>query len=221
MNFTKRIPIKPLTVCLALIVSILFTSCLDYVQTVSYKNDMYQVYYKVTLSKLLFALGDEDPEDIFDELNEDAFPTMPEHVEIRPVNTDLEVGAEFALHISPKTTDAKEKAFLPTVSGNKCYIPFLPGSETNNFASNMKSKSGSGDDEVFVKAILSSAKCRVMVDKNVIPTIETAYFAGIGGQNCPVPIFDYGEIWCMEIPFIVLFEDGMYRFDKIVVIRGE
>ena len=59
-----------------------------------------------------------------------------------------------------------------------------------------------------------------MVGKNIIPAIEAAYFEGTGGQNCPVPVFDYGETWCMEIPFIVLFEDSMYRLDRIVVIRG-
>lgn len=46
-----------------------------------------------------------------------------------------------------------------------------------------------------------------------------AYFEGRGGQNYSVAVFDYGESFCMEIPFIVLFETGMYKFDRIVVIR--
>lgn len=51
--------ISLLLICLA------FTSCVDYVQSISYKNGKYQMYYKVTLSKLLFAMMDEDPEEIF------------------------------------------------------------------------------------------------------------------------------------------------------------
>lgn len=220
MNCAKRITLKSSLACSVLVVSVLLTSCIDYVQTISYKDGMYRFYFKATLSKVLFAIANEDPEDIFDGLNKDAFSSLPENVEIRPVNTDLEVGAEFALRVSPRTADAAEKAFLPTVAGKKCFIPFLPGNKTDSFAGGMKSKSGGGEDEAFTKAILSSAKCRVMVGKNIIPTIEAAYFEGTGGQNCPVPVFDYGETWCMEIPFIVLFEDGMYRLDRIVVIRG-
>ena len=181
MNCAKRITLKSSLACFVLVASVLLTSCIDYVQTISYKDGMYRLYFKATLSKVLFAMTDEDPEDIFDGLNKDAFSSLPENVEIRPVNTDLEVGAEFALRVSPKTADAAEKAFLPTVTGNKCYLPFLLGNETGNFAGGMKSKSDGGEGEAFTKAILSSAKCHVMVGKNIIPMIETAYFEGNGG----------------------------------------
>ncbi len=64
-------------------------------------------------------------------------------------------------HIKERTADAAESPFLPTGTGNKCYLPCLPGSIT--------SKPGGGEDEAFAKAILSSAKCRVMVGKSIIP----------------------------------------------------
>ena len=59
------------------------------------------------------------------------------------------------------------------------------------------------------------------VFKNIIPVIETAYFTGKGGQNYSIPVYDYGDVHCLEVPFPILFEDGKYRTDRIVVIKGE
>ena len=67
---------------------------------------------------------DEDPEEIFRGFDEEALGEVPENASVSPVNTDLEVGAEFKFGIDPKTTDETEKSFLPTVAGKKCFIPF-------------------------------------------------------------------------------------------------
>lgn len=54
--------------------------------------------------------------------------------------------------------------------------------------------------------------------KNIVKSMN-AYFEGRGGQNYSVAVFDYGESFCMEIPFIVLLENRMCKFDRIIVIR--
>lgn len=110
-----------------LLFTLALTSCVDYVQSISYKNGKYQMYYKVTLSKMLFAMMDEDPEEIFEDFDEEEIGELPANASITPVNTDLEVSAEFKFNIDPKTTDETEKSFLPTISETKCYIPFLLG----------------------------------------------------------------------------------------------
>ena len=171
-----------------LLIPLLFTSCIDYVQSITYKDGKYQMYYKVTLSKVLFALGDEDPEEIFESFDEDTLKDLPENVDVKPVNTDLEVGAEFSLSIDPKTTDEIEKSFLPTVAGNKCFIPFLLGDKDSSIADAMKSDDN--EAQGIAEAIMSSAKCRVMISKKVIPSIEIAYFEGRGSQNYSIPLFD-------------------------------
>lgn len=192
-----------------------FTSCVDYVQSVTYKNGKYQLYYKITLSKVLFAMMDQDPEKVFQDFDEDALNEFPEKGEIKAVNTDLEIGAEIILKLDPKTTDETEKEFLPKVSGNKCFIPFLLGNN-DSISDSVKS-----EGEAMAQAMLSSAKCRVLISKSIIPVIETAYFTGKGGKNYSIPIYDYGDANCLEIPFIILFETGMYRTDRIVIIKGE
>ena len=198
-----------------LLICFVFTSCVDYVQSVTFKNGKYHMYYKVTLSKLLFAMADEDPEEIFRDFDEDEIGELPPNTSIKPVNTELEVGAEFTFEIDPKTTDETEKSFLPTVAGEKCFIPFLLG-QNDSISDSLGSDS---EGEKFAAAIMSSAKCRILLSKNLIPEIETAYFEGKGGQNFSIPIFDYGTSVCLEIPFIILIKKGMYRTDRVVIIK--
>lgn len=198
-----------------LLICLFFTSCVDYVQSVTFKSGKYHMYYKETLSKLLFAMADEDPEEIFRNFDEDEIGELPPNTSIKPVNTELEVGAEFTFEIDPKTTDETEKSFLPTVAGKKCFIPFLLGQ--NDSISDSVGADSEGKE--FGAAIMSSAKCRILLSKNLIPEIETAYFEGKGGQNFSIPVFDYGEANCLEIPFIILTQEGIYRTDRIVIIK--
>ena len=135
---------------------------------------------------------------------------------MKPVNTDLELGAEYTLTINPSTTNKKEMDLLPKISGNKCYIPFLIGSEDSSFADSMET--GSSEGEVFVEAILSSAKCRIIISKVVLPQIKEAYLEGPEDNNYNIPVFDYGESYCLEIPLVVLIAHT-FRTDRVVVIR--
>ena len=199
-----------------LLICLFFTSCVDYVQSISYSNGKYKMYYKVTLSKVLFAMVDENPEELFEDFDEEALTELPDNVDVKPVNTDLEVGAEFTVLIDPHTTNDDEKLLLPKIAGNKCFIPFLLG-DNKSISDSVKSKDS--EDEAFTEAFLSSSKCRVLISKNVLPSIETAYFEGKGSQSYSIPIFDYGDNYCLEIPFIILTQEGMYRTDRIVVIR--
>ena len=208
--------IRKIFFLVVLIFSVLcFTSCLDYVQTISYKNGKYHFYYKVTVSKLLMEMGDGDSDSFVEELQADLEQDFPDFVEAKVVNTELEAGMEVSFDISPKTTEEDEKEFLPKKMGNKYIIPFMIGSEmaeSNNFDS-MDSEA-----EGLTKAILSSAKIRVMIGKNIVPVINIAYFEGEGGENCVIPVFDYGENFCLEIPLITLFEDLLYDFENIILM---
>lgn len=194
----------------------LFTSCIDYVQTISYKDGKYQMYYKVTLSKMIFAMGDEDPDEMFESIDEDTIGDLPEGIEVNSVNTDLEVGAEYRFSIDPRTTDETEQSFLPRVSGEKIFVPFLLGEEDSSFVDSNSSSDDMG--KAMTEAMLSSAKCRVIISKKILPSISKAYFKGIAGSDFVIPLYDYGEDYCLEIPFIILFEKSSYDFNKIVIV---
>lgn len=206
--------------------SFLLFSCVDYIQTISYKDGKYTIYYKITLSKLLLELADEEPDSIFDDFDFGDFSDyeslfMPKNMKINKVNTDLEVGAEFKISISARTQDEAEKKLLPTVAKNKIKIPVFFGDFSAVLNEDLGDSYSDDFADEFVQAIFSAAKSRVLIGKNIVPSIEICYFEGKGGQNYSIPLFDYGESWCLEIPFIVFFETEMYDFENIVIIKKE
>ena len=126
--------IRKMFFLVVLIFSVLcFTSCLDYVQTISYKNGKYHFYYKVTVSKLLMEMGDGDSDSFVEELQADLEQDFPDFVEAKVVNTELEAGMEVSFDISPKTTEEDEKEFLPKKMGNKYIIPFKLFCKSNEY----------------------------------------------------------------------------------------
>lgn len=181
------------------------------------------MYYKATLSKVLFAMSGENPNEIFNDFEGEfnnfdnkSFENLPKSLKINPINTDLELGAEFSFEIDPRTSDETEKSYLPKVSGKKCYIPFFLGNSSSDFSDELNSQDA--ESQEIIVALLSSAKSRVLIGKNIISSIETAYFEGTGGQNYSIPVFDYGDSYCLEIPFVILTRN-MYQLERIVVIR--
>ncbi len=197
---------------------LLFTGCFDYVQSLTYEDGKYRVYMKFTVSTLMMELAETDSEDFFSEFNPEELEGLPENFSMELINTDLDIGYELGLKIHPKTQDPEERRMLPTVSGSKFYIPFILGSQEVNFASEMSS--GDYDEQMMMMALFSSVKCRVMVSKKIIPKIDLAYFEGSGGQHYSIPVFDYGDSLCLEVPFIVMMEENRYNFERIVVIKG-
>lgn len=198
-------------VALIILSTMMLTSCFDYVQSISYKNGKYEVYYKLTFSKIIMALAGEESQedDLIGEFTED---TPFERGDITEVDTDIEKGFEIRAFIDPKTEDEDEKSMLPKKSGNKCYIPFT-------FAEDFSSDDmGLDDDETGMAAVmLSSVKCRVLVSKKIIQNVSKAYFEGKGGANYSVPFYDYGDSFCIEVPMALLMTSPNYRLDRIVL----
>lgn len=211
---------KILKILIFLFLPFCFTSCFDYVQSITYKNGQYYIYEKLTVFKPLLAMVEENPESFFSSIKDETFDYLPENVNIKKVNTELELGYECAFSINPKTQVEKEKVFLPKINGNKYIIPFLTQSK-NDFSTedldefeNMNS-----EGEGFLTALFSTAKFRILVSKKIIPQVSLAYIEGKASQNYSVPVYDYGDSYCFEIPFIVLMEMDMYNLERIIVLK--
>ncbi len=198
-----------------LLICFCLTSCLDYVQTISYQNGKYHFYYKFTVSKLLMELADEDVDDFIENINTEFISAMPNYFSVKPVNTELEAGVEIAFDINPSVATDEQKQLLPKRAGNKYYLPFLIANEISDLDD---FSSLDSDDQGIAMAMMSTAKFRIMVSKNIVPSIDIAYFKGIGNENVFIPSFDYGNSYCLEIPYMVLFETSMYNFEQIVII---
>lgn len=213
---TRRI----LFVLMLLVVPFLFTSCIDYVQAISYSDGEYHFYYKYTLFRALYEMADEESDDSADEVDAAEIEEsagiadrMPDNMKKTPVKTEFEEGDEITFSVNPRTTDEKQKSVLPTTAGNKYYIPFMMG-EVLQSANSLPE-----DSEAMLAAMLSTAKCRVVISKKIIPTFTCAYFEGVGAKNYSVPMYDLGDVWCAEIPFLVLFQSDTFKTDRLVVLK--
>ena len=177
------------------------TSCIDYVQSITYSNGKYHLYHKITLSKLLLELADEDAEDFVEELLEDSSDEIPDYVSMKGVNTETEVGFEFMMDINPKTATEEEKEFLPTKSSSKYYIPF--------YISEIISDSDDFDD--------------VDLDDSFTLAMFSAYFVAEDedDENYYISVFDYGNNYCLEISFLLFVDNYLYDLDRIVITRAE
>lgn len=199
-----------LFIAIAALIMVCLTSCVDYTQSITLKDGKYIIYIKVTMSKALLAMAGEDANDWADRLIEgDDFPAG-----FNKVVTESEVGAQCTVAIDTNTRNKDEKAIIPTIKKNKVVIPFLPSEATDELVST------DDDTNDMVMAIMSSAKCRILVSKKIVSNIASAYFEGKGGQNYSIAAFDYGDIWGLEVPFTVLMESGRYNFDNIVILQG-
>ncbi len=76
----------------------------------------------------------------------------------------------------------------------------------------------------MAQMMLLFAKFRVMVGKNIIPHAEGAYFAARDnswyGEDYKLPVYDYGNCYCVEVPCSVLFESEQYDVSHIVFVKN-
>lgn len=198
------------------IIAFLFilTSCIDYIQSINFEKGKYQIYYKITLSKVLFAMADSDPSEIFEEIADYSSFGFPKNVFAKKVDNELEVGVEFSILIDPKTKDETEKSLLPIVLNDEIYIPFLLG-KNNEFTSEFQDSND--ESNAIAAAFLSSAKCRILISKNLVSSISSAFFRNENGETLDIPFYDYGSTFCIELPFITTFYGESNTISSIII----
>lgn len=196
---------------------ILLTSCIDYVESISYQDGAYRFYYKMTTSRMLLKGAGEDPNELLGMIEAASGETASgfTQIELKQIDTDLEVGFEFSGRIDPRTADENARLLLPKKRGGQILLPVFPfiadAAATGNFSSEEFL------ENQLAQAMLSSSKLRVLVEKRIIPSIEGAYFEGRNESRFGIPIYDYGGAYCMEIPAAVLFQPNNWDLKQIVV----
>ena len=192
-----------LFICL---VSLVFTSCVDIVQTIDFKDGNYKIGYRLTINKTILAMADEEPSELFDEMD---LSDVPEGISLTKIDTSLDVGLGFDAVVDPKA-ESKTKEFLPKVlKDGRIEIPLI-------FEEEFTSKESSeydGKSEVMAKAMLSSAKWHVYITKKLVPSISKVYLENnYGTQN--LEYFEIGDVFVINIPIILIEKDTHLRLEK-------
>ena len=206
---------KTIRMVLLVMIPFLFTSCFDYVQSLSYQNGNFKFYCKMSMPKELCDFIGEDPEEIKKEFEREA----PEEFDYKIIDNDYEIGVEMVFTTNQRR--AAEKEFLPKIAINKYSVPFFLGTRDFIDAMDLIDDEISTEDHDFLNIALACIKGRLLISKKLIPSIKEAYFEGITKSisDFSLPVYDYGDSFCIEVPVNTLSElSETHTIDKIILI---
>lgn len=208
-NF-KRFILTGLLICCG----VLFTSCLDSVQTIDFSEDGFSYYFKMTVPKAIFEMEGEDPNSFVEDIENDL--SIPYNAQVNEINNDSEVGVEYYIDINLNTDDEEERALLPWLSEDESEmnIPFILGFHASEVFGDMSSYDEETQGMMYIA--FSSTKARVMVSKDLVPYMSGAYFAGYD-DYLDIPFYDYGNNYCIEVPLIYLAQYENFDVTTIII----
>lgn len=192
-----------------------FTSCVDYVQTLTVDGDSYNSYYKIAIPRVFFESGEMTAEEFFLQL-ENFGSILPENSELNMIDNGEDIGLEFYVSVDVNTEDELEQEYLPYArqDGSEAFLPFLIGNFAEIFNEILYAE---GDEEMqaLVFTYMSGSKCRLLLSKTAIPNLDLtgAYFSGENGEIWNLACYDYGESYCIEMPLSTLVLGNGYGLD--------
>ena len=183
----------------------LLAGCVEVFQYVSRTEDgKTHTTVAVRIQKAIFevaaGLSGEGPPDYEQEFGftEDNIPAeYPEWLDFtfNVIDTDLEYGFEFSVSVdSDRVHDQDELLFLPRTENQATVIPF-DGFDSED-----------ADDD-FAMAFFASSKYRLILSKKHTPEVSAAWFESAGNQ-APVALHEYDDIYYIEFPMLYLFASG-------------
>lgn len=188
-----------LLIC-TIICAMLFTSCFDSLESITYSNGEYVITTRFTISKTTLEMATESDESgvTADSILKEMTDLFPSNASIEKVDTDTDFGISVTMKVKPNTKDENAKGFLPTISTDASYFQFNP----------IESDYFSNAEEGIANLMLASAKWRILISKKVMPTIKSAhlkYF--LSGDKIYFPVVDLIDMYYIEIPFSLLILD--------------
>jgi len=181
------------------------TGCIDVVHHVGKnKRGITEVYWKVSIQKLVFEMagemsGDEmDYEDIFGITENDMPDFLPDFVpfEFKEINNDFDFG--FSLKFS-----APEKLVSTLTEDNSEPLPFFPYKKDNGYSIILPPGEGIEEDE-YTMAFLSSSLYELIISKSLLPRVQEVIFKASGEEYYP-EIAETTDVYIVKIPFILWY----------------
>ena len=208
----KNIFLRTLLGGAVLVCALLFTSCIDVVQSVTLKNGAFHVSLQVTLSKDLLALVGEDGADFINEIDAD---DMPAQLSVKQINTDTEIGIFCSGIIDPLTQDTSLQEMIPLIEGTTVTLALPLGEGLSDGMSNASLSNEMAQS--VANALFSSAKYRILVGKSLAPHITRAFLSDgtLRPQTVEVNFYDLSDMYCIELPLSVFLQDVPY--DRLVL----
>ena len=198
-------------------ISGMFTSCIDYVQTLSLVDGYFLSNYKVTMSKYIMEQMDIESEDIFDISEEELEEEVSSYgcdYRAGVIDNDMDSGYEFGFAVD--VDDGYPYDFMPVVYEDRgeIFVPFLLSEAASEISAGLYEEDEMS--QAIALSMLNSARGRFIVSKSVLPEIRGAYFLGEEG-DFDLPVYDYGDSYAVEIPLIVLAMGDQFDLEYLIL----
>lgn len=235
---------KKILLSLFVFIGFFFTSCVDSMQSVSYKNGYYTVTSRFTISKdlisTLVSLGDSDTSefdyadnlddfaDTFGELLGESMNSKSPKLkkEINDLYKSLKESNMFPAsgYTSKVDTNADvgihyEATVYANSATSKNFSAYIPKKYKNALTLELSENltSSSTDELGEFSSFLSGMKHRIYIAKNILPSLNSAELTNSNYIGKSLTFYDVGEMWCIELPFSFLSEKGSSAYKYIVM----
>lgn len=186
---------------LVFISAMLFTSCIDSMQSVSFKDGQYEVTARFTMSKdtlqslqSLAELSDEGYSNDWNEMFESVASDFPRDGRTMKIDTETDFGVQYTARANKTSYEFRE---------------YIPKRYAN--AMTLELESNSSEEIGEWKEFLSGYKHRIYIAKNILKELKTVQITDEDFSGKNLAFYDIGEMWCIEVPWSVLAEKD-YRY---------
>ena len=183
------------------VMSITLTSCFDITQSVTLTDGRYNVSVKCGFDRNMLYLGDADEDSLTDELNklESDIQNESYHIVFNRIDVGNEVGFFLRFDCSSDEDVTSDLAnFLPYRDRRGLKFPLVLGEEIG--------QTEVADPLDIAATVLSIAKYRLIVDKNVIERINSAAVIDKDSRHSVnVQFYDFGVYYLIDVPVNVLY----------------
>ncbi|MBR3731443.1 MAG: hypothetical protein IKQ61_12340 [Spirochaetales bacterium] len=183
------------------ILPIMFTSCFDITQSVSLTDGRYNISVKCGFDRNMLYLADSDEESLTEELDriEKDIQNESHNIVFNRIDTGNEVGFFLRFDCSSDEDVTSDLAdFLPYRDRRGLKFPLIIGEEIGQTEV---------DDPLDIAVtVLSIAKYKLLIDKNVISRITSAAVIDKDSRHSvSVPFYDCGAYYMVDVPINILY----------------
>ena len=192
---------KVLGIILAAAAAAMLTSCFDITQFVTLTDGRYNVSVKCGFDRNMLYLADSDEDSLTEELDKTERDIQNEdyHIVFNRIDTGNEIGFFLKFDCSEDADVTSDLAnFLPYRDRRGLKFPLMLGEEIGQTTV---------DDPLDIAVtVLSIAKYRLIVDKNVIERINSAAVIDKDSRHSVnVQFYDCGAYYLIDVPVNVLY----------------
>ena len=192
---------KVLGIILAAAAAAMLTSCFDITQSISLSEGRYYISVKCGFDRNMLYLGDADEESLTEDLDKTEHDIQNEeyHVVFNRIDTGNEVGFFLKFDCSEDADVTSDLAnFLPYRDRKGLKFPLMLGEEIG--------QTEVDDPLDIVEMVMSIAKYRLLVDKTVMPRINSAVVIDKDGRHSAnVQFYDFGGYYMVDVPINILY----------------